>query len=90
MKEKNKLVLCRKNCGACCIAPSISTPIPGMPQGKPAGVPCIHLDEMMRCKLFGSVQRPRVCIQLHPEPIMCGENRQQALNYLSWLEQITS
>jgi Fe-S-cluster containining protein len=29
---------CRLGCGACCIAPSISSPIPGMPQGKPAGV----------------------------------------------------
>ena len=28
---------CRTDCGACCIAPSISSPIPGMPQGKPAG-----------------------------------------------------
>ncbi|MBF7801077.1 YkgJ family cysteine cluster protein, partial [Klebsiella pneumoniae] len=27
---------CRTDCGACCIAPSISSPIPGMPQGKPA------------------------------------------------------
>ena len=28
---------CREGCGACCIAPSISSPIPGMPHGKPAG-----------------------------------------------------
>lgn len=90
MKDVNKLVFCRKNCGACCIAPSISTPIPGMPQGKPAGIPCIHLDEMMQCRIFNSAQRPQVCIQLRPEPIMCGENRQQALNYLNWLENITS
>ncbi len=26
---------CRPGCGACCIAPSITTPIPGMPHGKP-------------------------------------------------------
>jgi Fe-S-cluster containining protein len=26
---------CRPGCGACCIAPSIASPIPGMPQGKP-------------------------------------------------------
>jgi Fe-S-cluster containining protein len=25
---------CRAGCGACCIAPSISSPIPGMPDGK--------------------------------------------------------
>ena len=27
---------CRPGCGACCIAPSISSPIPDLPQGKPA------------------------------------------------------
>ncbi|MCR3872443.1 YkgJ family cysteine cluster protein, partial [Pseudomonas aeruginosa] len=26
---------CRAGCGACCIAPSISSPLPGMPAGKP-------------------------------------------------------
>jgi Fe-S-cluster containining protein len=26
---------CRVGCGACCIAPSISSPLPGMPRGKP-------------------------------------------------------
>jgi Fe-S-cluster containining protein len=36
---------CREHCGACCIAPSISSPIPGMPRGKPGGVRCIHLSE---------------------------------------------
>ncbi|MDD8045446.1 MAG: YkgJ family cysteine cluster protein, partial [Verrucomicrobiota bacterium] len=29
---------CRPGCGACCTVVSISSPIPGMPQGKPAGV----------------------------------------------------
>ena len=41
-------MICRSGCGACCLAPSISTPIPGMPQGKPAGVRCVQLDEMQR------------------------------------------
>ena len=36
---------CRPGCAACCIAPSISSPIPGMPHGKPAGVRCAQLDE---------------------------------------------
>jgi hypothetical protein len=27
---------CRPGCGACCIAPSITSPIPGMPDGKPS------------------------------------------------------
>ncbi|MEN9889340.1 MAG: hypothetical protein RL559_1377, partial [Pseudomonadota bacterium] len=51
---------CRPGCGACCTAPSISSPIPGMPQGKPAGVPCVQLDAQRRCKLFGLPERPAV------------------------------
>ncbi|HRZ01930.1 MAG TPA: YkgJ family cysteine cluster protein, partial [Burkholderiaceae bacterium] len=44
---------CRPGCGACCIAPSITRPLPGMPDGKPAGVPCAHLDADLRCALWG-------------------------------------
>ena len=40
---RSDLIACRTGCGACCIAPSISSPIPGMPDGKPAGVPCVQL-----------------------------------------------
>lgn len=43
---------CRKNCGACCIARSISSAIPGMPNGKPAEIICIHLDNNYQCELF--------------------------------------
>src|SRR5688572_22135576 len=57
---------CRAHCGACCIAPSITTPIPGMPNGKPAGVRCIHLTSDLRCALFGQPERPRVCSGLRP------------------------
>ena len=41
---------CRPRCAACCIAPSISSPIPGMPEGKPAGVACVQLDADLRCR----------------------------------------
>ncbi|MBM3421317.1 MAG: YkgJ family cysteine cluster protein, partial [Bacteroidetes bacterium] len=34
---------CREGCGACCIALDISSSIPGMEGGKPAGMRCIHL-----------------------------------------------
>ena len=51
---------CRSNCGACCIAISISSPIPGMPDGKPAGVRCLHLNDAMRCDLFGKSERPDI------------------------------
>ncbi|WP_117239894.1 YkgJ family cysteine cluster protein, partial [Klebsiella pneumoniae] len=52
---------CRSDCGACCIAPSISSPIPGMPQGKPANVRCVQLSEDNLCNIFGSIHRPTVC-----------------------------
>ena len=80
---------CRGGCGACCIAPSISSPIPGMPQGKPAGVACVQLDEQLRCKLFGDPRRPAVCSGLQPGPEMCGETREYALEYLGGLERAT-
>jgi len=81
---------CREGCGACCIAPSISTPMPGMPQGKPAGVRCIHLSEDFRCELFGDPRRPKVCGDLQPSASMCGHTREQALSYLNWLERSTA
>lgn len=80
---------CRSGCAACCIAPSISAPIPGMPQGKPAGVPCIQLDENLGCKLFGDPNRPLVCKSLAPEPEMCGPDREYALRWLTELEVAT-
>ncbi|RZJ01105.1 MAG: YkgJ family cysteine cluster protein, partial [Rubrivivax sp.] len=63
---------CRAGCGACCIAPSISSPIPGMPQGKPAGVRCVQLDADNRCRLFDQPTRPAVCGGLKPSLEMCG------------------
>jgi uncharacterized protein len=79
-------MLCRVACGACCIAPSISSPIPGMPHGKPAGVRCIQLDEANRCRLFGRPERPQVCVRLSPQPAMCGATRDEALAILTQLE----
>ena len=81
---------CRTGCGACCIAPSIASPIPGMPQGKPAGVRCIQLTEDNRCKLFGHPDRPAVCVRLRPTEEMCGANADEAYAYLVRLEEITS
>jgi Fe-S-cluster containining protein len=81
---------CRSNCGACCIAASISSQIPGMPHGKPAGIPCVQLDEHMRCRIFDSPARPPVCRNLKPSSEMCGDSRQYALSYLAQLELATS
>ncbi|RUR30480.1 YkgJ family cysteine cluster protein [Vreelandella nanhaiensis] len=80
---------CRAGCGACCIAPSISSAIPGMPNGKPAGVRCIQLDEHNLCRLFGDSRRPAVCGNFHFDISVCGEHRDQALATLSYLEAET-
>lgn len=77
-------------CAACCIAPSISSPIPGMPQGKPAGVACVQLLADFRCALFGKPERPAVCVSLRPDVAMCGANRDEALSFLARLETDTA
>lgn len=80
---------CRPGCAACCIAPSISSPLPGMPNGKPAGVPCAHLDEELRCTLFGDPRRPAVCRGLRPSIGMCGGSAAEAMANLARLEALT-
>jgi hypothetical protein len=87
---------CKPNCGACCIAASISSPIParpwtpGFPNGKPAGVPCPHLDSARRCRIFGDPDRPAVCANLKPEPDMCGGTAEENIAYLTELERLSS
>ena len=80
---------CRADCGACCIAPSISSPIPGMPHGKPAGARCVQLLPDLRCALFGRPERPAVCLSLRPLEEMCGTTRDEALAFLAHLEIAT-
>ena len=65
---------CRPGCGACCTAPSISSPIPGMPDGK----------------IFTSPLRPKVCAGLQASAEMCGNSRQQAMTWLIDLEMLTA
>ena len=81
---------CRKGCGACCIAISISSPIPGLPHGKKAGERCIHLDNEFRCMIHGTDAYPEVCRGLRPMADMCGETREEAMAYLEELERLTS
>ena len=80
---------CRPGCAACCIAPSITSPIPGMLQGKPAGVPCVQLDERLNCRIFGHPERPACCSGLRPAADMCGHSREHALHWLDELEHAT-
>lgn len=80
---------CRSGCGACCIAPSISSPIPGMPNGKPMNTRCVQLSEDNLCLIFGSPLRPKVCSGLQPTGDMCLTTREEAIIYLLELEQKT-
>ncbi|MFL0801876.1 MAG: YkgJ family cysteine cluster protein [Agarilytica sp.] len=77
---------CRLGCGACCIAPSISSPIPGMPHGKPAGVRCIQLNDDNLCILFGSLERPEVCLGFKAERDICGESTEEAIKIINQIE----
>lgn len=81
---------CRAGCGACCIAPSITSPIPGMPAGKPAGVRCIHLTVDYLCGIFTDPGRPKVCEDFQADPECCGTVREEALQMLTELEQCTA
>lgn len=83
------VLACRTGCGACCIAPSISSAIPGMPNGKPAGVRCIQLDDVNACRIFNDPRRPAVCASLMPSSDMCGGDRDFAMEYLDRLERMT-
>lgn len=85
----DQLMECRPGCAACCIAPSISSAIPGLPEGKPAGVPCQQLTPDNRCRIFGRPERPAVCASLRPCPEMCGTSAAEALQKLSEWEQAT-
>jgi len=86
----NAAMECRPGCGACCIAPSITSAIPGMPTGKPAGVRCTQLDPHNRCRVFGRPERPAVCIALEPQLTMCGDSTTHALTWLARLEAATT
>ena len=63
-----------------------------MPNGKPAGVPCVQLDDQLRCKIFGHPSRPAVCGQLQASLEMCGPQDDGgvfARGYLMQLEALT-
>ena len=79
---------CRPKCGACCIAPSISSAIPGMPDGKPAGVMCIHLTKENQCAIYDHPERPAVCDLFKADPAVCGVDQEEALILLMSLEDL--
>ena len=61
-----------------------------MPHGKPAGVRCVQLDELNRCRMFGKPERPAFCGGLRPSVEMCGNSREAAMFWLADLEARTS
>ena len=88
MKSKTALEnhQCRPDCGACCIAPSISSPIPGMPEGKAMNTKCIQLNENFLCNIFDKPERPRVCRNFKFDIDICGDSQQEAMRIMSELE----
>ena len=65
-----------------------------MPNGKPAGVPCIQLLVDFKCALFGKPERPAFCDNLQPSLEMCGDEflenpRDYAITWLTQLEVAT-
>ncbi len=75
---------CRPGCGACCIAPSISS------LDKPAGEPCRHLTPDLRCAIFAATERPACCSGLNPAADICGSSRNEALMLLHRMELATA
>ena len=61
-----------------------------MPAGKPAGVRCIQLDQDNTCKLFGSLERPKLCEQFLADKTVCGNHSAEALQLITLLEQATT
>jgi Fe-S-cluster containining protein len=81
-------IKCHK-CGACCIEISISSPIPGMPEGKPAGVRCIHLDNNNLCRLFCKANRPSICRSFQSNIDILGNNINEATELIRYWEKMT-
>lgn len=80
---------CRSGCAACCIVISISSIIPGMLNGKPAGIRCVNLDKNNLCSLHGTDSYPDVCGNFKPSKDICGNTAEEALNNLDKLEKLT-
>ncbi len=77
-------------CGACCTEISMSSPIPGHPDGKPAGVRCKNLTLSNKCGLFGYSDRPAVCKSFQAEISICGKDRYEAVQGIRWYEKRTT
>jgi hypothetical protein len=60
-----------------------------MPNGKPAGIPCIHLRPDGLCALFGKPERPDICVAFTATREFCGDTAEEAMQRLTRLERET-
>ena len=81
---------CRPGCAACCIVVSISSALPGMPFGKPAGVRCVNLSGENRCRIYGRQDYPAVCANFKASSGTCGNDNEFAMENQEKLERLTS
>jgi hypothetical protein len=58
-----------------------------MPNGKPAGVFCMHLTEELLCAIIDSTDRPNVCKGFNFDPIICGNSKDEAMQIMNELEK---
>jgi hypothetical protein len=58
-----------------------------MPEGKPAGVRCIHLKDDHRCAIYNDPAKPKACSGFNAEPDFCGSNREEAMKILGSLSE---
>jgi Fe-S-cluster containining protein len=60
-----------------------------MPDGKPAGVPCVQLTKDRLCKVYDKPERPAVCASYQAREEFCGTNEGEAMRLLDELELMT-
>ncbi len=58
-----------------------------MPDGKPAGIRCIHLLDDYKCDIYTYPDKPKVCTDFNAEPEFCGSNRKEAMEILFTLSR---
>jgi uncharacterized protein len=56
-----------------------------MPDGKPAGVRCLHLTAELTCAIFNDPLRPSVCKGFKPEELFCKNSAEEAKEVFEWL-----
>ena len=61
-----------------------------MPQGKPAGVRCVNLDEDNLCRVWGTAEYPEVCRRFPAMADTCGNDAVEAVRLLARLEEHTA